>query len=107
MTVTEAMSAATALLPEGKKWLRRSTTTLDTEIVQTAASAFLDMKNAGIKRLDRNDPLIQQAVKLYLKAHFGYDDQPEKWEAAYERLKAALSLSSDYTTEREADHGEN
>ena len=42
--------------------------------------------------------LIQQAVKLYLKAHFGYDDQPEKWEAAYERLKAALSLSSDYTT---------
>ena len=107
MTINDAMTAATALLPEGKKWLRRSTSTLDTEIIQTAASAFLDMKNAGIKRLDREDPLIQQAVKLYLKAHFGYDDQPEKWEAAYERLKAALSLSSDYTVEKEVNHGEN
>lgn len=105
MTITDAISAATELLPDAKQWLRRSSSVLDGEITQTAASAFLDMKNAGIKRLDQEDPLIQQAVKLYLKAHFGYDDQPEKWEAAYERLKSALSLSSDYT--KEADHGEN
>ena len=98
MTITKVKNAATALLPEAKKWLRRSSDKLDEEILQTAAAAFLDMKNAGIKRLDKEDPLIRQAVKLYLKAHFGYDDQPEKWEAAYERLKAALSLSSDYTT---------
>lgn len=99
MTNTKAKNAADALLAAAKKWLRRSSDKLDDEITQTMAAAFLDMKNAGIKRLDKEDPLIQQAVKLYLKAHFGYDDQPEKWEAAYERLKAALSLSSDYTRE--------
>lgn len=99
MTIVQATESAQALLPEAKKWLRRSSNKLDEEILQTAAAAFLDMKNAGIKQLDKTDPLIQQAVKLYLKAHFGYDDQPEKWEAAYERLKAALSLSSDYTRE--------
>lgn len=99
MTITKAKNAATALLPEAKKWLRRSTDKLDDEILQTTAAAFLDMKNAGIKQLDKEDPLIRQAVKLYLKAHFGYDDQPEKWEAAYERLKSALSLSGDYTKE--------
>ncbi|MBQ3503679.1 MAG: DNA-packaging protein [Oscillospiraceae bacterium] len=99
MTNTKAKNAADALLDSAKKWLRRSSDKLNDEITQTMAAAFLDMKNAGIKRLDKEDPLIQQAVKLYLKAHFGYDDQPEKWEAAYERLKAALSLSSDYTRE--------
>ena len=99
MTTTKVKNAAAELLPEAKKWLRRSSDKLDDEILQTTAAAFLDMKNAGIRHLNKDDPLIQQAVKLYLKAHFGYDDQPEKWEAAYERLKAALSLSSDYTRE--------
>lgn len=99
MTNTKAKNAAEALLPQAKKWLRRSSDKLDDEILQTIAAAFLDMRNAGIRQLDRDDYLIQQAVKLYLKAHFGYDDQPEKWEAAYERLKASLSLNSEYTRE--------
>lgn len=99
MTNTKAKNAAEDLLQAAKKWLRRSSDKLDDEIRQTIAAAFLDMKNAGIKQLDKDDYLIQQAVKLYLKAHFGYDDQPEKWEAAYERLKASLSLNSDYTKE--------
>lgn len=105
MTIRQATDAAETLLPEAQKWLRRSSGKLDDEIIQTSAAALLDMKNAGIRRLDAEDPLIQQAVKLYLKAHFGTDDQPEKWDAAYERLKAALSLSSDYTVPGETADG--
>jgi len=101
MTIVQATEFAAALLPEARTWLRRSSGNLDEEIRQTAAAAYLDMRNVGIARLSAEDPLIKQAVKLYLKAHFGYDDQPEKWEAAYERLKAALSLSSDYTVKED------
>ena len=97
MTIVQASEFAAALLPESRTWLRRSSGKLDDEIQQTTAAAFLDMSNVGITKLNAEDPLIKQAVKLYLKAHFGYDDQPEKWETSYERLKSALSLSSAYT----------
>lgn len=97
MTICKANNLAEKLLPEARKWIRKSVSNLDTEIQQTVAACMLDLKNAGIVNFRDNDPLLQQAAKLYLKAHFGYDDKSEKWEAAYERLKAALSLSSDYT----------
>lgn len=97
MTISEAVQISDKLLPDARKWVRRSTSTLDDEIKQTVAACMLDMKNAGIVNIDGEDPLIQQAAKLYLKAHFGYDDKPEKWEQAYDRLKTSLSLNSDYT----------
>lgn len=96
MTIKDATTIGTALLPQARKWLRRTSTALDEEISQTVAACLLDMNNAGIVRIKGDDPLIQQAVKFYLKAGSGYDDHPERWEAAYERLKAALALSSDY-----------
>ena len=105
MTVKTAVEIGTELLPAARKWVRRSASTLDEEIQQTVAACMLDMKNAGIVNIDSEDPLIQQAAKLYLKAHFGYDDTPEKWEQAYERLKASLSLNSDYTREKVASNG--
>lgn len=97
MTIDAAYNIASALLPEARMWVRKSVPNLDTEIEQTVAACMLDLKNAGIVNFSDEDPLLMQAAKLYLKAHFGYDDKSEKWEAAYERLKAALSLSGDYT----------
>ena len=97
MTICKAKNLAEKLLPEAKKWIRKSVSNLDTEIQQTVAACMLDLKNAGVANFREDDPLLQQAAKLYLKAHFGYDDKSEKWEAAYERLKAALSLSGEYT----------
>lgn len=97
MTICKANNLAEKLLPEARKWIRKSASNLDAEIQQTVAACMLDLKNAGIVVFRDDDPLLQQAAKLYLKAQFGYDDKSEKWEAAYEHLKAALSLSSEYT----------
>ena len=97
MSISNAVTIAEALLPEARVWLRKSVAKLDSEIRQTAAAAVQDLKGAGVVNICAEDPLIKQAVKLYLKAQFGYDNNSEKWEAAYEHLKASLSLSSDYT----------
>ena len=99
MTIAIAVDIAGKLLPEAKTWLRRSSDSLDSEVSQTVAACMLDLKNVGVKNFNADDPLLQQAAKLYLKAHFGYDDKSEKWAAAYEHLKTSLSLSGDYTEE--------
>lgn len=97
MNIQIAIAIAEALLPDARLWVRKSESNLDDEIRQTTAACLLDLKNAGVINFAEEDPLIQQAVKQYLKAHFGFNNESEKWEAAYEHLKAALSLCSDYT----------
>ena len=105
MTVATAKELAKGLLPDAKLWLRRSGSSLDAEVEQTTAACLLDLRRVGIVNIDAQDPLIQQAAKLYLKAHFGYGDDPERWEQAYARLRDALSLSGDYCTAKEAADG--
>lgn len=97
MTAKEAMTLAEDLLVPAKAWVRKTLPNFDDEVRQTVAACFLDLQNAGVVNFSAADPLLQQAAKLYTKAHFGYDSESEKWEQAYEHLKAALSLSSDYT----------
>jgi hypothetical protein len=48
-----------------------------------------------------DDPLIKQAMKLYLKAHFRSDPSADKFMKSYEFLKYSLELSSDYNQEAE------
>jgi hypothetical protein len=72
---------------------------MDDELTQTIDACKLDLSNSGVKKLDSSDPLIQQAVKLYCKAQFGYDDPAGDFSRAYEHLKAALSLSGDYNAD--------
>lgn len=97
---THAMTAA--ILPEAKVWIRRSSEKLDDEIEQTIEAAFLDLSIAGIKNIDAGDALIRQAVKLYLKAQFGFNEDSTKYETAYEHVKAAMSLCSDYTVVKQS-----
>lgn len=87
------------LLAPVKLWLRISSDKMDDELEQTINACKLDLQNSGVKNLNSTDPLIQQAVKLYCKSQFGYDDYAEKFSKAYEHLKAALSLSGDYNSE--------
>ena len=90
---------SSALLAPVKLWLRISSNKMDDELAQTIDACKLDLQNSGVKKLDSVDPLIRQAVKLYCKAQFGYDDSAGKFTEAYEHLKAALSLSGDYNAE--------
>ena len=86
------------LAPTVRKWLRISSTGVDSEIGQTIDACVSDLANAGAVNTNLDDPLVQQAVKLYCKAQFGYDADADKFASAYEHLKSALSLSSDYNT---------
>lgn len=97
MDIASANKIAAAILPEARLWLRKTSESLDAEITQTVAACMLDLSGVGVKKIKAKDPLIRQAAKLYLKGEFGYGDKPEKWATAYEHLKAALSLSGDYT----------
>ena len=58
-----------------------------------------ELKNAGVVVISTADALTLQAIKFYVKSHFGYDDKAEMYARQYEHLKAALALSSDYNTE--------
>ena len=84
------------LVVEARLWIRKSSDIFDDEIVQTMNSCLLDLKNAGIQKVDTDDALIKQALKLYLKAQFGYEEDSEKFARSYEHLKSSLSLSGDY-----------
>lgn len=84
------------LVVEARLWIRKSSDIFDDEIVQTMDSCLLDLKNAGVQKVDTDDALIKQALKLYLKAQFGYEEDSEKFARSYEHLKSSLSLSGDY-----------
>lgn len=70
----------------------------DGEILQDVLACCADLRLAGVVKTDLDDPLIQQAAKLYCKAHFGYEEDSEKFQKAYESLKASLSLSGEYNS---------
>lgn len=84
------------LISAAHSWLRISTTSADDEIKQTIAACLIDLKNGGVVVIDVTDAAIRQAIKLYLKAQFGYDDKADKFAQAYEFLKRSLALSGDY-----------
>ena len=63
-----------------------------TSLIQAAAN---DLERQGVEVIELSDPLTKQAVKLYCKAHYSYDNEP-RFQEAYEALSAAMSLSGDY-----------
>ncbi len=81
-----------------KLWLRMSGKATDAEVDQTIRAALIDLQAGGVVKTDLSDALIQQAVKLYCKANFGYDEDAPKFSVAYEHLKSALALCGEYNT---------
>ena len=72
--------------------LRITDNVFDTEIQNLIAACIEDLKPAGIA-YDENYPLMQQAIILYAKGHFGYADAGERYLAVYESLKTPLRLT--------------
>ena len=91
--ITEEMIAS------ARKWLRIATQSRDDEIRQVMEACLLDLSVGGVAVVNPADNLISKAIKLYLKAQFGYDSNSVKFEEAYEHLKRALALCGDYNTE--------
>lgn len=82
------------LLQKIKTSLRIKHDKLDEEITATIEAALIDLKIAGINKLDTEDALIYRAVQLYCKATYG--DFGEKYMDSYNMLKISLALAGDY-----------
>ena len=72
------------------------------EITDLANAALLDLKRQGVNKLDIDDPLIFQAVKLYVKGHYGYDKDSARFDDGYRSLSAGIALCDEYREESES-----
>ena len=78
-----------------KEMLREKSSVADTEIRDLIESCVLELKIAGVQG-KLTDPLYRQAVKLYAKAHFGYDSDSERFLKAFQNLRDSMALSGEY-----------
>lgn len=63
-----------ALLDDVKVALRVASDDYDSEIQGLIQAAELDMARVGLEAGDGSDALARNAVVLFCKAHFGYDN---------------------------------
>lgn len=93
------------MLEKVKLAIRRSESTLDTEIKDCIAACYADMNRVGIVIYNENkeplserekDPLIVQCQKLYARWQFNFENQAERYERAYIAMRDAISLDGDY-----------
>lgn len=96
------------MLNRVKSALRIKTAAFDDEVQGLIDACLADLRLVGIHVPEppavgeasmAGDPLIARAVILYAKAHFGFSDDSEKYQKAYDYLKCALSLAGDYHVE--------
>lgn len=86
------------MLEKVKAYLRISSNKLDDEINDSINAAIQNLKISGVTLINKSDPLIIQAVKVYCKSQFETDTtKSEKYMQSFELLKQSLSLSSDYS----------
>ena len=77
--------------------LRVSGKDFDTaEIEPLIAAALAELRRQGVINQPEGDPLIFRAVIFYCKAHFGFDKDGARYEAAFDKLAAALALTGEY-----------
>lgn len=85
--------------------LRIKHTRTDSEIIDLIGEVRADLLSGGIlavKVYDESDPLIRRAIRTYLKAEYGLDnDDREKYLASYKSIKVHLMISKDYTVAEE------
>jgi hypothetical protein len=90
------------MLTKVKLALRLSGTALDGEVLGLIAAAKADLRLVGIIFDDPTaegadiKPLIERAVILYCKAHFGFNHEAQRFEEAYLYQKRALALAGDF-----------
>lgn len=92
------------MLEKVRTALRITHNKLDDELQDVINACIYDLSISGIKNIDENDPLIQQAVKTYAKAEYEQDvNKANRLTQAYVSLKISMSLCGDYTEESEVD----
>lgn len=68
----------------------------DEEILDIIDAAKEDLKTAGVKESvaeNVDDALVNRAIILYAKGHFGFSDDQNKYLERYENLKNTMASS--------------
>ena len=82
--------------------LRIVTDAFDSEIESLIDATLLDMGIAGITNDEITDALVFRAVVTYCRLHFGQPEDFDRLKAAYDEMKAQMSMATGYTTWTEA-----
>lgn len=90
------MAETTEFVKKVKTACRVKATIFDDEVQDIIDECKADLSLAGVNKTDESDPLVRRAIIFYTKAHFGFNDDSERFIKAYEHLKCALSLAGDY-----------
>lgn len=87
----------TTLLEEALTWLRHSDDDVfDEEVADEIEACKADLKRRGVDVVDEENPLVRKAVKLYVKAGFGFSADQNKYMDMYERLADSMASSNLY-----------
>ena len=79
-----------------KKMIRVNTRSADEELENLVNACMGEMKIKGVQG-ELTDPLYRQVIVLYVKAHYGYDKDSEKFQKSYENLCDSMALCGEYT----------
>lgn len=85
------------MLESVKLALRIKSNAFDNEIIGLIDACKIDLGLAGVcVTNNEDDPLIKNAIIFYCKANFGFNEDSDRWQKAYDNVKCALSLAGDY-----------
>lgn len=84
------------LIEQLMKAVRVKSDIAEDEINDLVDACKRELEIAGVYVTREDDPLFRQAVKLYCKAHYGYDKDTEKFRTSYADLRDSMALSGDY-----------
>lgn len=86
------------LIEELKRVVRVKSADAEFELEGLVASCKKEMELAGVYG-DETDHTYRQAIRLYCKGHYGYDDNTERFREAFASLRDAMALSGEYGKE--------
>lgn len=87
----------TTLLEEALTWLRHSDDgVFDEEVADEIEACKADLKKRGVDVISEDNPLVRKAVKLYVKAGFGFSADQNKYMDMYESLANSMASSNLY-----------
>lgn len=96
MTQTEEIRRQ-RLIKKSKLYVRVSGDDFDEEIKDLIDAAFVELKIGGVDAVD--DPIIDRAVTVYVKAHFGHENPDrEGLLEAFQNLRQHLATTREYST---------
>lgn len=85
------------MLESVKRALQLTTAIYDDELQELIAAGLADLGLAGVDSTLIMDPLIIQAVKTYVRAHFKSPEDYDRLLASYESQKGQLQIATGYT----------